>query len=60
MDDRILAKVWDYGMCELVPRFQREYNEYGTMSKCQSYEEIKDYCNVEAYGVVIGGGVLRE
>lgn len=46
MDDHMLDKVWDYGLCELVPRFQREYKEHGTMIKCPSYEEIKDFCKV--------------
>lgn len=46
MDDHMFDRVWDYGLCELVPRFQSEYKEFGSVMSCPSYEEIKDYCKV--------------
>lgn len=46
MDDHMFDRVWDYGLCGLVPQFQKEYKEHGVMSKCPSYEEIKDFCKV--------------
>ena len=46
MDDHMFDRVWDYGLCELVPRFQSEYKECGSVMSCPSYEEIKDYCKV--------------
>lgn len=46
MDDHMFEWVYDYGMCELVPRFQKEYKEFGTVTSCPSYDEIKDFCKV--------------
>lgn len=46
MDDHMFDKVWEYGLSGLVPEFQKEYAKYGTMQKCPSYEEIKDFCKV--------------
>lgn len=46
MDDHMLEWVEDYGKCELVPRFQKEYKECGKITACPSYEEMKDFCKV--------------
>lgn len=46
MDDHLFDMVWDYGQCELIPRFNADYKKYGTAAACPSYPEIKDYCKV--------------
>lgn len=46
MDDHLFDEVYSYGMSELVPRFQKEFNKYGLLNKCPSFEEIKDFCKV--------------
>lgn len=46
MDDHMFDRVWEYGLCELIPRFQKEYKECNSMTACPSYKEIKDYCKV--------------
>lgn len=46
MDDHLFDRVWNYGSYGLIPQFQREYKEHGVMSKCPSYEEVKDFCKI--------------
>lgn len=46
MDDHMYDRVWTYGNYELVPRFQKEYSECGSVQKCSSYQEIKEFCKV--------------
>ena len=44
MDDHMYNLMMNYAQCELIPRFQSEYEECKAMNKCPSYEEIKDLC----------------
>lgn len=44
MDDHMYNQMLSYAECELIPRFQTEYAECGTMAKCDSYEEMKALC----------------
>ncbi len=44
MDDHMYDNMRAYAECELIPRFQKEYGQYGKMSACPSYQEMKDLC----------------
>lgn len=44
MDDHMYDSIRDYAECELIPRFQEEYRQYGKMSACPSYQEMQDLC----------------
>lgn len=44
MDDHMYDEMLSYAECELIPRFQNEYEEYKQVSKCPSYKEMKDLC----------------
>ena len=46
MDDHLYYSVKEYAECELIPRFEEEYRQHKKVSKCPSYEEMKDLCNV--------------
>ena len=44
MDDHMYDQMMSYAECDLIPRFQAEYANKGVLSKCDSYEEMKDLC----------------
>lgn len=44
MDDHVYMRVLEYAECELIPRFQEEYRQCHKVTKCASYEEMKDLC----------------
>lgn len=44
MDDHMYDNVMNYAECDLIPRFQKEYKEKGTIKNCDSYKEIKALC----------------
>lgn len=46
MDDHMYENILSYAECELIPRFQKEYTENQNITKCTSYQEIKDLCSI--------------
>lgn len=46
MDFDMLDIVCDHAWDSLLPEFWDEYKKLGSVKKCQSYEEIKDFCKV--------------
>lgn len=44
MDDHMYDEMESYAECDLIPRFRDEYKEYGKVSLCPSYQEMKDLC----------------
>lgn len=44
MDDHMYNRLWEYAECDLIPRFQIEYEETGNMLECASYEEVETFC----------------
>ncbi len=43
MDDHLYYMVKGYAECELIPRFQKEYKEYGRIYLCPSWHEMSDF-----------------
>lgn len=48
MDDHMYDQMLNYAECELIPRFQKEYENAQflgkKMTECDSYEEMKALC----------------
>lgn len=44
MDDHMYELIMNYGKCELVPRFQAEYEKCQILKECPSYEEMQALC----------------
>lgn len=46
MDDHLFDRVWTYGLCSIIPRFQNEYKTFSSVKACPSYYEVVDFCKV--------------
>ena len=44
MDDHMYDQMLSYAECDLISRFQREYEECNKISACPSYKEMQDLC----------------
>lgn len=44
MDDHMYNQMLSYAQCELIPRFNEEYEKCGKLTSCDSYQEMKDLC----------------
>lgn len=44
MDDHMYDQMLEYAECDLIPRFQQEYDEHGQLNKCPSYKEMQALC----------------
>lgn len=44
MDDHMYDWIKHYAECELIPRFQAEYEKYQVLKTCPSYEEMQALC----------------
>lgn len=44
MDDHMYEMMMHYAKCELIPRFQDEYEKCQALKKCASYGEMQALC----------------